>query len=218
MSVQVQTAQFFHRYADDFNAIYGNSQGLFNRAINRLFRKSMKLRFERTLDVCQPCQNKRILDVGTGPGHYAIALAQNGARQVVGLDFATHMLELARSQAEAAHVASRCRFEQGDFLTYTSEEKFDYVILMGFMDYMADPLKVIQKALSLAQDTVVFSFPAADGLLAFQRKLRYKSRCPLYLYTEQQLRELFSAATSAPFLIETLDRDFFVSVYVKPWK
>lgn len=216
MVADIQTAQFFHTYADDFNALYGNTQGLLNRAINRVFRKSMKLRYERTLEACQPCHNKRVLDVGTGPGHYAIALAQAGAHEVVGIDFADHMLELARAQAEQAHVASTCHFEQADFLSYTSEEPFDYVILMGFMDYMADPLKVIRKALALAQDTVVFSFPAEGGLLAFQRKLRYASRCPLYLYTEQQLRDLFSEATAAPFLIEPMDRDFFVSVYLKP--
>ena len=39
-----RTSEFFHAYARDFNAIYGNSNTFVNRLINRHFRASMRMR------------------------------------------------------------------------------------------------------------------------------------------------------------------------------
>src|SRR6185436_4971621 len=142
-----RTQGFFHQYANDFDAIYSNRGGVVDGVLNRLFRKSMKLRFVKSVEGCNPIQGKTVLDVGCGPGHYSITLAQRGARQVVGLDFADGMLEIATRHAAAAGVGDRCRFMVGDFLTHDPPEPFDYVIVMGFMDYMGDPRKVIRKVL-----------------------------------------------------------------------
>jgi 2-polyprenyl-3-methyl-5-hydroxy-6-metoxy-1,4-benzoquinol methylase len=174
----------------------------------------MKLRFVKSVEGCNPIQGKTVLDVGCGPGHYSITLAQRGARQVVGLDFADGMLEIATRHAAAAGVGDRCRFMVGDFLTHDPPEPFDYVIVMGFMDYMGDPRKVIRKVLSLTRSKAFFSFPAAGGILAWQRKLRYKSRCDLFLYTEPQLRELFASFPGVKTTIEPIARDFFVTMDV----
>ena len=209
-----RTQGFFHQYANDFDAIYSNRGGVVDGVLNRLFRKSMKLRFVKSVEGCNPIQGKTVLDVGCGPGHYSITLAQRGARQVLGLDFADGMLEIATRHAAAAGVGDRCRFMVGDFLTHDPPEPFDYVIVMGFMDYMGDPRKVIRKVLSLTRSKAFFSFPAAGGILAWQRKLRYKSRCDLFLYTEPQLRELFASFSSAKTTIEQIARDFFVTMDV----
>ena len=131
---------------------------------------------------------------------------------MVGLDFADGMLGIATRHAAEAGVADRCRFEVGDFLAYEAPEPFDYLIVMGFMDYMQDPRKVIRKVLSLTSSKAFFSFPAAGGFRAWQRKLRYKSRCDLFLYTEPQLRELFASFPEVKATIEPIARDFFVTV------
>src|ERR1035441_7340867 len=90
-----RTQVFFHRYANDFDAIYSNRGGLLNGILNGMFRKSMKLRYLKTIEGCQPIQGKTALDVGCGPGHYAITLAQRGAARVLGIDFAEGMLHIA---------------------------------------------------------------------------------------------------------------------------
>ena len=59
---------------------------------------------------------------------------------------------------------------------------------MGFMDYMPDPEKVVAKVLSLTRSKAFFSFPVAGGILGWQRQMRYKKRCDLFLYTEEQLK------------------------------
>lgn len=210
-----RTQGFFHQYANDFDAIYSNRGGGVNGFVNRVFRKSMKLRFVKTIEGCDPIQGKSVLDIGCGPGHYSITLAQRGAGRVVGLDFAEGMLEIATKHAQEAGVGAQCKFQVGDFQKYPASEPFDYVIVMGFMDYMEDPKKVIGKVLSLTSSRAFFSFPAAGGLLAWQRKLRYRNRCDLFLYTEPQLKELFASFPGMKTTIEPIARDFFVTVNVK---
>jgi len=206
-----RTQGFFHQYAGDFDAIYSNHTGLVNGIVNNVFRKSMKLRFEDAVENCDPNEGKTVLDVGCGPGHYSITLAKRGARRAVGIDFAEGMLDIARQHAEHAGVGDRCQFKVADFTTFTSEEPFDYVIVMGFMDYMSEPKKIVEKALSLTRSKAMFSFPIAGGLLGWQRSLRYKKRCDLFLYRREELEKLFASFPGVKVSINPIARDFFVT-------
>lgn len=211
--VKTKTASaFFSRYASNFDAIYGTRKTLLNRFVNRYFRKSMRLRFEKTMEGCNPIQKRSVLDIGCGPGHYAISLAMRGASPVVGLDFAEGMLELARKHSEEAGVANQCEFIFGDFDDFSIEKKYDYAIVMGFMDYVAEPLPTIDKVLSITERRAFFSFPTNRGFLAWQRRLRYSLRCPLFLYGEEQVRELLQYRTDCQISIERIARDLFVTV------
>ena len=207
-----RTQDFFHSYAGNFDAIYSNRNGLLNGLANVLFRRSMKQRFVKTIEGCRPIEGKTVLDVGCGPGHYSITLARRGARRAVGIDFAEGMLQLAAEHARSAGVADRCEFVKADFDKYAASDPFDYVVLMGFMDYVANPGMAIEKACSLAREKVFFSFPAGGGLLAWQRQLRYRKRCDLFLYRYDGLQELFSSLTGVQTTIQAISRDFFVTV------
>ena len=211
---QATVSEFFDSYAGDFDAIYGTKNTMLNRLLNRYLRASMRIRFEKVLASCDPIQGKSVIDIGSGPGHFAISLARKGADHVLGVDFAESMNELATRHAEQAGVADRCRFDFGDFLEYEILEQFDYAVVMGFMDYIADPSRVIRKVLSATRAKAMFSFPAAGGFLAWQRKLRYRKRCELYMYTAAQLEELFSQAGDHSVRIEPIARDFFVTVTI----
>ena len=172
-----RASQFFDRYAVDFDAIYGNSNNtLFEKVTNHLFRQSMVTRYEKTLAGCEPIAGRSVIDIGCGPGHYGVTLAKRGASKVVGLDFAPAMLEIAKKRAEYKGVRNRCTFEFGDFLTHPLPEKFDYAIIMGFMDYVKEPETVINRVLEVISRRAFFSFPVDGGVLAWQRKLRYRNR------------------------------------------
>jgi len=209
--VSERTSEFFDRYAVDFDAIYGNDNRAFERVINNLFRRAMVIRYEKTIAGCDPIEGRTVIDIGCGSGHYSVALARAGAARVLGLDFAPGMLKIAQSSAEKFGVAGRCTFEHGDFLTYPLAEQFDYAIVMGFMDYVSDPRPVIDRVLGIVRRRAFFSFPKDGGPLAWQRKLRYRNRCDLFLYREDQIRGLF-AATGAKFSIEPAGRDVFVTL------
>ncbi len=118
-----RTQTFFHQYANDFDAIYGNQNGLIDSVINKLFRKSMRLRFEKSIEGCEPIQGKSVLDVGCGPGHYSITLAQRGAARVVGIDFAEGMLKLATEHAQKVGVGDSCKFHGRRFLSPTRRRR-----------------------------------------------------------------------------------------------
>ena len=173
----------------------------------------MRLRFDLSIQGCQPVKGKRVLDIGCGPGHYSVRLAEEGAAEVLGLDFARGMIDIAQENARRNGVTGRCHFMQADFLSYPFGEKFDYSIAMGFMDYVADPSEVIDKVLATTKLKAFFSFPTDSGILAWQRKQRYKNRCQLFLYSRKKLNELFATPKCGRFATETISRDFFVTAY-----
>ncbi len=205
-----RTRQFFEDYAVDFDALYGTRRSWLNRVVNPLLRKSMRLRYERTLAACQPLAGRTVLDVGCGPGHYSVALARRGAARVVGIDFADGMLEIAEAHASKAGAADRCEWLHTGFEDYSPDEVFDYVVLNGFMDYAPEPAAVVRRALALTARRAFFSFPASGGVLGWQRRQRYRNRCDLFLYERTEVAELFHGIDGVS--IETIARDYFVQV------
>ena len=214
MGATEKTSTFFDRYAHDFSAIYGTRNTIFHSVVNKLFRESMKLRFFMTLEGCNPVSGRTVLDVGCGPGHYSVALARRGAARVFGVDFAPGMLDIARASAARAGVSDIATFEQADFVKREFADRFDYVVAMGFMDYMERPREVVEKALSVCNVRAFFSFPLDGGVLAWQRRVRYKSRCELFLYSEAQVRDLFVGTRAKKIDVEIIARDLFVTAHV----
>jgi predicted TPR repeat methyltransferase len=208
-------ARFFDNYAEDFDAIYGCRNTIANRLINGVFRRSMRLRFEKTIAGCQPIDGLSVLDIGCGGGHYATCLARAGAARVVGVDFADQMLALARAKAEQYRVDDRCEFVQADFNKWETSGKFDFTILMGFMDYVEDARSVIARAISMTSRRAFFSFPVDSGVLAWQRRLRYRQKCDLYMYNRDQITRLFEEVGGCTVDIERIARDYFVTASVK---
>lgn len=205
-----QVSEFFDGYAASFDAIYGGETSFLSRlVINPIFRKSMRLRYEKTLASCAPARGRRFLDIGCGPGHYGVSLAKQGADKIVGIDFSPSMIDIARRHAEAAGVADRCEFETLDLYDYQPPAPFDASIVMGVMDYIEEPRRFIERVKSLTTDRAFFSFPADGGILALQRKLRYRGRCQLFMYTRPQIEGLFRGMNAT---IDELARDYFVTL------
>ena len=59
---KASVSEFFNTYSHDFNAIYGNENTPFNRLINGLFRESMRLRYAKSLEGCEPIEGRTVLD------------------------------------------------------------------------------------------------------------------------------------------------------------
>lgn len=208
--------RFFNGYAYDFDALYGKQRSLLNSFVNPLLRKSMKLRYKKTMDYCQPIKGITVLDVGCGPGHYSISLAKQGAAKVVGIDFSEEMIQLANRKAEQEKVTDICSFFPVDVFQFRTDMIFDYSVLMGFMDYIREPIPLLEKVIGLTRDKVFISFPKDSGILAVQRRMKYRKRCDLYLYGRDALNRLFTHFSPYPFEIESISRDYFVSLSIRP--
>lgn len=78
---------------------------------------------ELSLDV----EDRRVLDFGCGPGNLALALANAGAREVVGVDESRAMIDSARARLESdpRPAARRVRLVVGDESTLAELGRFD---------------------------------------------------------------------------------------------
>lgn len=206
-----ENKSFWDSYASDFNAIYGTKNSWLNNVINKFFRGSMKMRFEKTMQII-PDENVSVIDIGCGPGHYCFSLAKSGQREILGIDFSENMIQLATNHVLDLGIEKRLKFEVLNFLEFEPKEKYDYSIMMGFIEYFEHPELIIKKALYITNRKIIMSFPVAGGFLAFQRKLRYKRRCYLRLYSHDDIKELMKGLNINTFKIEKIQRDFFVTI------
>ena len=197
----------FDTTATRFASIYESP-----RLVDRIFRRDMYERFRRTLEECDPLDGRSVLDVGCGSGQYTTALAQRGAGEVVGLDFATNMLQIAAANARQAGVAERCRFASGDFLTYPVERRFDYVIAIGFFDYVSDPRPFLRRASEVTKEKFIATFPRALTWRAPVRKVRLGlAGCPVFFYTRRRVEKLMLEGGLTVEKIERCGKIYFVT-------
>jgi len=208
---QMRVKDFFDNNATQFDSLYEATNPL-QRLLNRILRKSVTRRFQKTIEECKPIEGRSVLDIGCGTGRYGVSLAAAGADYVLGVDFAEKMIKLAQRKAIRHNVSDKCKFKVADFANCDFDRKFDYVVAMGFMDYVDAPEAVIMKVRTITAVKAMFSFPASQGLLAWQRKIRYRHKCPLYLYKQDQIRRLFADVDDKKLRIESISRDYYVTL------
>jgi demethylmenaquinone methyltransferase/2-methoxy-6-polyprenyl-1,4-benzoquinol methylase len=85
----------------------------------------------RLLDLAAPQPDARALDLATGTGDIALALAARGAR-VVGLDVTRRMIELARAKAVRLHTHERAMFLVGDMTALPFPSRSFEIVTTGY--------------------------------------------------------------------------------------
>lgn len=201
---------FFDDYSAEFDSIYDDKENnLINRIINKFLRKSMFGRYSLTLkEILKNQSPKKILDIGCGSGRYCKKIASFG-HKICGIDVSSRMIEIAKKYNEN-YLEKFVDLQVVDYLNFKNNTKFDYAILMGFFDYIDEPVNIFEK---LKNDTNVAlaSFPKKYHYLTPQRAIRYKLRnCPLFFYTQEDLRSLMNKIKPKNFTIKDNDREFFL--------
>ena len=195
---------YFHNIASDFDAIYTRNKNALFVFLDKILRKDMYQRYELTLAECQPVERKKILDIGCGSGRFCIPLALNGARRVVGIDFAENMIQLARDIATESGVKEKCTFILDDFINHQFNEKFDVTIAVGLFDYIRNPTDYLDKIKILTQQKFIATYPIKWTYRMPIRKIRLNFRgCPVYFYTSSQIKALYK---KSQFEIERLQK------------
>ena len=208
--------QFFDIYAANFDAIYGHTKhrSALGRWIDRTFRQVMVHRFEETLRQTEKPAIHSVLDIGCGPGRYTAAFALQG-KEVIGIDIAEEMLKIAQDNIHELNVTADLVL--GDYLSVHFDRVFDAACLMGFFDYIEDPVPVLKKLATEVTGEFYASFPKSGGLLAWQRRIRYHLRkCPLWLYSKREVENALIASGFAKcYEIRDFGRDWYVVVQMQ---
>lgn len=84
---------------------------------------------ERTMALAGPFAQPRIVDIGTGSGAVAVALAHAlHTAQITAIDLSEAALAVARENAERNGVLSRINFISGDLLAPIETQRFDLIV------------------------------------------------------------------------------------------
>jgi 2-polyprenyl-3-methyl-5-hydroxy-6-metoxy-1,4-benzoquinol methylase len=213
MQSQELVESYFNREAKRFDAIYEARKPWHQRLGDRLLRQVVVNRFHLICNLAPLPGSWSVLDVGCGPGRYALAMARAGAATIVGVDVSSSMIDLARTEAENSGVGGRCNFLNSSFLSYETSERFDVVVATGYFDYTEKPVLELKKMASLCQGKIFASFPKRWECRVPTRKLRFALvRGFVRFYSRRELEQILSMAgmDSDRTAIVDLGRDWIV--------
>lgn len=100
----------------------------------------------RSLRLPSSLTGKSVLDLGCNEGFFALELKMRGAKRVLGIDHNGKVISAARQRALDAGL--EVEFACGDVLDLP-EEKFDFVLLLSALHYIADPQTLFKRILQV---------------------------------------------------------------------
>jgi ubiquinone/menaquinone biosynthesis C-methylase UbiE len=161
----------------------------------------------------EPLAGRTILDVGTGTGRAAIALAARGAA-VTGVDASAEMLAVAERRAKEAHV--NVTFARGDAhgLAFAAQS-FDAVVCLRVLMHTPDWRRSLAELCRVARDRVVFDYPAvasAAALQAVTRRVVHAFSARVEAYRVFSDREIRAALADRGFRVVDTHRQFVLPI------
>jgi len=193
-SVEFSSSKFFDSFSEKFDTIYDEKRNFFMRWLDRRFRSDMFTRFDLTFRALGDLEGKSVLDIGCGSGPYVVEALKRGASLVTAVDPAPGMLALVRNKLEAAGFSDKCSLVKGSF-PEVALRPHDHAVIMGVLDYVADPHVFLCNLRPLIKVSVVASFPSQHWFRTPFRKFRYRlRRCPVFFYDQADIKEVCSAA------------------------
>jgi len=211
-----QVSVFFEGYSEKWDSLYGKERKKdpLSKFADEVLRAVIKKRLSTVLKLSNTDKIETVLDAGCGSGQYVVEFAKKG-KQVTGLDFADSMLQIAKKSISNQKLKG-VDFIHADFVDHKFSQKYDLICAMGFFDYQEDPVSVLKKMCQLSNYEVYASFPKSRGILALQRRIRYKLRaCPLWLYSEKRLTGILNeVGANGRYELIDLGRDWIVRISV----
>jgi ubiquinone/menaquinone biosynthesis C-methylase UbiE len=208
---------FFDRFADKFDTLYGGKRNWLMRWVDNQFRRDIYIRFEMTFELLEDLNGKSVIDIGCGSGPYIIEAIERGAIHATGLEPAKQMLNLAKGRVNQLGMADRVSFIDMDFPSNAVLEKCDYAMVIGVMDYIADAKNFLSSLKKVFSEKAVISFPSRHWFRTPLRQIRYKVRgCPVFFYRRAEIERLILEAGFRRFDIRKIPgagMDYVVCLY-----
>jgi 2-polyprenyl-3-methyl-5-hydroxy-6-metoxy-1,4-benzoquinol methylase len=160
-----------------------------------------------------PLAGTTILDVGTGTGRAAIALARRGAA-VTGIDASAEMLAVARRRALEAGAA--VTFVQGDAHgLIVADRSFDAVVCLRVLMHTPDWRQSLAELCRAARHRVVLDYPARSSAAALQsvaRRIAHSLGAKVEAYRVFGHTEIGEALTTNGFRIVDTHKQFVLPI------
>jgi len=160
-----------------------------------------------------PLAGKTVLDVGTGTGRAAIALARRGAR-VIGVDASAEMLAVGQRRAKDAGVD--VTFQQGDAHALAAGDgAFDYVVCLRVLMHTPDWRQSLGELCRVARERVVFDYPALVSAAAIQaaaRRVAHRFGARVEAYRVFSDAAVHAALTANGFQVADTHRQFVLPI------
>ncbi len=123
---------------------------------------------EKALELAQTFERPRIVDVGTGSGAIAVALAHKlPTAEITATDLSESALQVARNNGKRNAVDHRIRFLRGDLLAPASGEQFDLVV--SNPPYVPDTDRALISVEVREYEPALALFAGEDGLAVYRR-------------------------------------------------
>ena len=127
-------------------------------------------------------QSTRILDLGCGDGRWSRYLHSRYGCKVYGVNFSSKRIDRARELSD-----KKIRYWSQDAYTFIENYnfkqwgKFDYVLMVEFLEHLEDPERVLKRLSKIAHNivgTVPLNFPYVAHLQVFKTEEEFASRFP----------------------------------------
>lgn len=102
-----------------------------------LIQQKVELESRKVSRLLGSLSGKRVLDLGSGVGQWALRFAELGAERVVAVDYSERLTELAKAEAKRRGIET-VHFLVSPAESFLTEEKFDVVFISGLLLYMTD--------------------------------------------------------------------------------
>jgi ubiquinone/menaquinone biosynthesis C-methylase UbiE len=168
-----------------------------------------------------PVAGRRVLDVGTGTGRAAIALARRGAI-VTGVDASAEMLQVAERRAAEAGVplgaddTAGVRFIRGDAHGLNFPDRsFDAVVCLRVLMHTPDWRMSLRELCRVAAGRVVFDYPSlwsAAALQAVTRRIAHAVKPSVEAYRVFSPRAVARALAAEGFEVRGEHRQFVLPI------
>jgi ubiquinone/menaquinone biosynthesis C-methylase UbiE len=119
------------------------------------------------LEMLKPMHGRTLLDIGCGTGYRLSPFLEKGL-EITGIDPSIYMLDIAREKYKNKITFHRGAGESLPF----DDNSFHYASLVTTLEYVEDPLKVIEESCRVAKDKVFIGIYNSYSIKCLERRIR----------------------------------------------
>lgn len=127
-----------------------------------------------------------VLEVGPGTGRYTVEFARK-VKHLTAVEHSAHMIDQLHGRLQRECIGN-CEIIHNDFMQAELAPQFDVVVIIGVMDYVADPAGFLQKGAALARREFLFTTPYCGVLAHLHRLGNNLKGIAVNTFNEEQIR------------------------------